>query len=660
MVAGMIPYHGFYPLPYGGYPSSNVHASPTTTSPSPVIDAAPVSDPHSAPTPSDNPADPSPAAPPGNPAPSPADLPAPASTTINPTSPTLNAAPVVPNTVEVPSIEPTVPGPAAAPAAVPPRHSPTGAPTPVAAFLPSRHAPSLPVSSPGVPPYQPFHYSPMPHPTPPTPASHASPLFPNAGQYRAVPLSPAEFARSNVLLSKFDRGSPGSREYKSNSDTICTAPNAKFRLSYVDTDTVADPTKFNIQLASTALSRQACLTHISNHIRSYDLGDSLLVPDRINYASVPHAPSGDRHDVLFHHTRFTLEYVQEWQFWCNGHHKTEDAASDRLLVVYFFKCLDGALLTEVTEDYYEIEADFRGAAVLVFLTMTKLQTNSFHCIQAYQGILMHFNISAVPEEKVSLASSWLKAVTKALQLTNDIPNTALSSILRGMQRSKHRSFNMFAAILASQHTRFTPRPGVDSSKAHMKQIFDTLDQLTQEYRMYKESGHWPMANAGTQSSALVTAPTPSGSSSTTSATKSKSANPRENRLCYNPDCLSPDHVIADCPVPLPPGYDRSRGRSRERASKPRGSSRSLSRGHSRGSSRGASRERRPSAPRAPTPAPKKSSNEKSSSEKSSSVAFANNVSVASTTADDASACSTTSSYDDSALQAFILRGPPKE
>jgi hypothetical protein len=327
------------------------------------------------------------------------------------------------------------------------------------------------------------------------------------------------------------------------------------------------------------------------------------------------------------------------------------------------------------------------------MAMSKLQSNSVLCIQTYQGIITHFSIKSVPEENVSTATSWLKAVVKALKLTNSIPNTALQSILRGMQHSKHRGFNMLGAILGSSARKFVMGFGKDVSEEQAAEIFAALDRLNEEYRMFKEAGQWPMARA--TSSALVSAPSPAPSSGGTSrdlvlqalsqmpqsdllALLSRSssstlpstanANPRANGLCFNPNCLSPDHVIKDCPVPLPPTYqDRSlrrgrsqscgrddRGRSQSRGRDDHGRSQSRGRDNSQSRDRGRSNSQGRSSTRTRAPTPGRLP---STDRSSQGVSFANVAALAALTADVDSDGST---YNDAAYDAFTLRGLSKE
>lgn len=249
---------------------------------------------------------------------------------------------------------------------------------------------------------------------------------------------------------------------------------------------------------------------------------------------------------------------------------------------------------------------------------------------------------------------------------------------------------MLGAILASTARKFVNGFGRDVSDEQCKEIFAALDRLNEEYRMFKEAGQWPMARSS--SSALVTAPSPAPSinpsqhdlvlqaisklpPSDLAALLSRSnnyqpANPRANGLCYNPNCLSPDHVIKNCPVPLPPGYeDRSlsHGRSQSRySSRGRSQSRDRSQSRSRGNSnprnrgRSTSQNRSSTRSRAPTPGRIPVSSQDPSSQ---SVSFANVAALAAFAApapapDDSDSVGST--YNDAALAAFTLRGLSKE
>ena len=449
-----------------------------------------------------------------------------------------------------------------------------------------------------------------------------------------------------------------------------------------------------MQLASTVSNRTAAITHIANHVREWDLEHIALVPDQIDMDEISH--SDQRFNLLTHHTKIPLQHVQVWQHFINGFSNDEDLDSNRLLRLYFFDCLDGPLLAEVTEEYYDSQPECQGAATLIKLAMTKLDSNSFACQQSYQSIIMFFDLSVIPDENVSVAASWLKAVIKALQITDSIPSKALDCILNGMQRSSSKTFNMHCAILLSQVDPIVHYQGFDYSEKYQRQIFDALDSCTSKYRDAVQSRTWPKgapsSSTSSSSTALVanTHANRAYPDSTSNAilnaiakaspeqilalltqrdSRSSSGRTENFRLCYNPNCRSRDHVARDCPVAWPKDHPNNRSDSRGNfrgSSRDRGRSRERQYDSSRGNSRGSSRNFRSSSRdgravsrdrsrRPGTPGPASARSQPKDPPK---VAFANNVTASAPAPAPASVDdddSVTSTYNDNAYNAFVLR-----
>jgi hypothetical protein len=83
-------------------------------------------------------------------------------------------------------------------------------------------------------------------PTLPKENSDTNPLFPNAslpGSHSKMSRTTNEIIRCNIRLRRDQRGLPGSKEYMANQEVITKAPSSKFRLQYVDIDSLTDPTR---------------------------------------------------------------------------------------------------------------------------------------------------------------------------------------------------------------------------------------------------------------------------------------------------------------------------------------------------------------------------------------------------------------------------------
>jgi hypothetical protein len=129
------------------------------------------------------------------------------------------------------------------------------------------------------PPAAPVPAPPAPAPAPPalpeeTSDSDTNPLFPNAslpGSHSKMSRTTNEIIHCNICLRRDQRGLPGSKEYMANQELITKAPSSKFRLQYVDIDSLTDPSKFNTTLAKSMTSYSAAITNILTHVKKYNL-----------------------------------------------------------------------------------------------------------------------------------------------------------------------------------------------------------------------------------------------------------------------------------------------------------------------------------------------------------------------------------------------------
>lgn len=517
---------------------------------------------------------------------------------------------------------------------------------------PSSSSPSKSPKTPFTPPSFASSNARTPNPTP------KSNLFPNASLSPFKRLSSPGPSQSLLRLSKHDRGQPGSKEYNINCDKIIRGPKKEFCFDYVDVDVLTDPTKFNHDLVSSVTSYGASLTSLLNHCRKYDLLFPVEVPLSIDLDDGSVSP--DSLNIILHHNRFNVDHINTWQFLINHHCRDPlDVDSDRILQDYFWNCLTGRLLNEVTMDFNDLETDIQGSATLIFMALSKLQSNSAACVVAQQGFIMWFDIASIPHEDVSLATTWLKATVKNLSYTNDIPNKALASIISGMARSHNRRFNTYCSVLEVQSSTLVPasHPGVDTSAEYCKVIHQNLDSLNSKYRELVQSGHWLKVKSSSTSTINLAQESPPPPKSPVHSPSRQYSEPRE---CFNPNCRSTDHIARDCPKPFPKNwkYNRSssRGRSNERSSS-RGQTRDNSRGRSRDTSRGRSDNSRGRSSshdkrrlRDQTPDARKSAL------KNGGVSFSSSSRAYTATVDDYDADSVRSSYDDTYTSAFLLRG----
>jgi hypothetical protein len=215
-----------------------------------------------------------------------------------------------------------------------------------------------------------------------------------------------------------------------------------------------------------------------------------MVP--IEFDPVLNNVSTERYNLLTDHHRFDRNHIARW----SAHYKQHlmdytNVDADNLLQDYFMNCLTGLLHTEVFEEFYYLPAIEQSAASLVYLALTKLQSNLYACIPALQGSIAAFKLSHISGENVSFASSWLKAIIKNLRAIDDIPSSTIDYILSGMATSQSTTFNSYISALASNH-KITESSCTRSSASSITSI---LDQCCNKYWAMFGAGQWPMAQS---------------------------------------------------------------------------------------------------------------------------------------------------------------------
>jgi hypothetical protein len=198
--------------------------------------------------------------------------------------------------------------------------------------------------------------------------------------------------------------------------------------------------------------------------------------------------SDEKFNLFTDHHRFDRKHIARWSAFYKQHLvDSTNVEDDNLLQDYFLNCLTGFLRTEVVDEFYSLPAIEQSAASLVYLALTKLESNLCDCIPTRQGSIACFKISNISNENVSLASSWLKAIIKTLKATNSIPSQSIGHILSGMATSQSKKFNSFVSILMISDPKRT-RVSADCVSA-------VLNKCCVKYRELLQAGHWPMTQS---------------------------------------------------------------------------------------------------------------------------------------------------------------------
>jgi hypothetical protein len=393
-------------------------------------------------------------------------------------------------------------------------------------------------------------------------------------------------------------------------------------LSIIPVDALINPESCSFDLAKHVSKYHAAVQSIQEWLTSYDMNLPLIVLDHFDADSGAASSSGL--NLLQYHERFTLEHIFDWQFYFNSFCQDVDLESSYWTVDYLLKCFSSDLKDEVLTDYYDLDQELRGSAVLLKLALHKVMSNSHENRQALQGVIVHFKLSEVPGENVSNASKWLKSVMRTLAISNDVPSRSVQYILTGMSSSSDDTFNSMCTMLSLQHRSSSYASSQTNSSLILKTTTTILKDLVTFYHDAFQARRWPGALTQAKSSALTASSlhqsiprTPSQSALTSSDLVAllSQLNANKNfggKRCYN--CNADDHLVADCPKANPVHQNRGRspGRSGRNDSRGRSFSRSQSRGRDRSRDPSRSRDSKPASRRNDTPGrPRSASREKS-------------------------------------------------
>ena len=234
-----------------------------------------------------------------------------------------------------------------------------------------------------------------------------------------------------------------------------------------------------------------------------DMMTPFMIPSKfdINDPSVIQGPFTSLLDD-FH--KIPDELAQLWQQYLCKHAAPVELESDTWAVTIMEKSMTPELKTLVFDDIQDLDSSANGAITMFKLASNHMVMRNQESIDALQDWLRNFDIRKVKGENVSIASTQVKAVIRALD-DFGLPTNALRCILDGFAHASSEPFKQLCVTLSTMN-RSVLMQNMQTSQTVKQKCFAVLKDLETTYIDLSTGHKWEGVGNTESASAFVAQP----------------------------------------------------------------------------------------------------------------------------------------------------------